>query len=84
MQEAFVAGELQKAQHIQRKIFEYDALISKYGGKAAARALPEIFASEVILGAPRAPLTGLAASDGPKLLTHSCGHPAPAQMDRHE
>jgi N-acetylneuraminate lyase len=67
MHQAFVAGDVQKAQKIQRKIFEYDSLISKYGGKAAARALPTIFAPDVVLGAPRAPLTGLPASDVPKL-----------------
>lgn len=67
MQEAFVVGDLQRAQQIQRKIFEYDSVISKYGGKAGARALPEIFSPAVILGPPRAPLTGLSAADMPKL-----------------
>lgn len=65
MQEAFAAGDLVKAQEIQRNIFAYNSLVSKYGGKAAARALPELFDAEVRLGAPRAPLRGLEESEYP-------------------
>jgi len=67
MQQAFASGNFQEAQAVQRTIFAYDRIISKYGGKAAARALPQIFDATVVMGPPRAPLEGLAADDYPKL-----------------
>jgi len=67
MQLAFAASDFSKARDLQRTIFKYDAIISKYGGKAAARALPEVFEPTLIMGPPRAPLTGLGSQDMPKL-----------------
>lgn len=67
MQQAFASGDFKKAQAIQRSIFTYDGIISKYGGKAAARALPQVFDATVVMGPPRAPLAGLSAEDFPKL-----------------
>merc|ERR1719359_1776735 len=67
MQRAFAAGKMEDARHFQRKIFVYDSIVSKYGGKAGARALPEVFDADVRLGAPRPPLKGLPASEMPKL-----------------
>merc|ERR1711920_325654 len=67
MQQAFAASDFNKARDLQRTIFKYDAIISKYGGKAGARALPEVFEPQLVMGQPRAPLTGLPAADMPKL-----------------
>jgi N-acetylneuraminate lyase len=67
MQKAFSSGDLAGAQALQRSIFVYDGIIGKYGGKAAARALPQIFDAKIVMGLPRAPLTGLSSEDTPKL-----------------
>merc|ERR1712050_557232 len=67
MQQAFASTDFTKARDIQRIIFTYDEIISKYGGKACARALPGLFDSGIIMGSPRAPLTGLSSGDIPKL-----------------
>lgn len=67
MQRAFAAGLMETARQVQRSIFTYDNIVSKYGGKAAARALPEVFDAKVALGPPRAPLEGLPASKMPQL-----------------
>lgn len=67
LEQAFSAGNFEQARKLQRTILKYDAIIGKYGGKAAARALPEVFDSAIKIGPPRAPLTGLPASDMPKL-----------------
>lgn len=63
MATAFARGNFSEAQAQQRRIDTYDAIISKFGGKPAARVLPQIFEPRIAIGPPRAPLEVIADDD---------------------
>lgn len=67
MSKLFNAGKFEQARSVEREILKYEGIVNAYGGKAGARALPQVFDSKLIMGMPRAPLEGLADSELPKL-----------------
>ena len=62
MRTAYESNNMDKARDIQRTIFEYDAIVGKYGGKPAARVLPQLFGG-FTMGPPRAPLVEISSTD---------------------
>merc|ERR1719231_474754 len=67
MSKLFNAGKFEQARSVEREILKYEGIVTAYGGKAGARALPQVFDPKLIMGMPRAPLEGLADSELPKL-----------------
>jgi dihydrodipicolinate synthase/N-acetylneuraminate lyase len=62
MRAAFEANDMATARDLQRTIFFYDDIVGKYGGKPAARVLPQLFGG-FTMGPPRAPLVEISPSD---------------------
>ena len=75
MEQAFTAGVLDKARELQRDVFVWDGIVGKFGGKAAARAIPGLFDPRVALGPPRPPLEDITPANlaGLKAALHSAG-----------
>jgi len=63
MQRAYSSADFASAQQHQRTVSKYDAIIAKFGGKPAARVLPQLFEPSILMGPPRAPLEPISPTD---------------------
>ena len=63
MQEAFDSANLVLARNLSLRIMAYEAIVGKFGGKPAARVLPQIFDPRIVIGPPRAPLEPIGHAD---------------------